>query len=89
MEKDYKKQLSLKYKSVQRLQKEYNSYLKEIEKLDKKVATLQESQAEEYDINKIKESIRDTTETINVVTPSSIKLISKLCNQSFMYLLGR
>ena len=34
MEKDIKKQLTLKYKQVQRLIKEYNSYTKEIDKIN-------------------------------------------------------
>ena len=54
MEKDNKKQLTLKYKSVQRLIKEFNSYVKECNKIKEKLDKEEESKVEQYQIDKTK-----------------------------------
>ncbi len=67
MEKDYKKQITLKYKQVQRLTKELICYVKEVEKNNQKLLKEQESGAEEYYINKSKEYIKDSENTRDAV----------------------
>lgn len=67
MEKDIKKQLTLKYKQVQRLIKEYNSYTKEIDKIKLKLAGEEEAQVEEYYIKKSKEYLKESEDTRNAV----------------------
>lgn len=63
MEQDKKKQLTLKYKQVQRLTKEYNSYKKEEDKIKEKIKKEEESNVEEYYINKSKEFLTEAKQT--------------------------
>ena len=79
MEKDYKKQLTLKYKQVQRLVKEYGCYEKEMNKLNDKLKTEEESQVEEYYINKSKEYIKETKDTLLAVRSKVGSYLSELC----------
>lgn len=58
--KEHTKKIKLKYKEVERCTKEYLYYDKELSKLNKDLTSSVESNVEEYYINKIKESIKDT-----------------------------
>ena len=67
MEGDKKKQLTLKTKQVQRLTKEYNSYVKECDKISSKIQKEQESGVEEYYINKSKGFLKESEDTRDCV----------------------
>lgn len=78
MEKDYKKQLTLKYKQVQRLFKEYNCYVKEVEKVSEKLKNEEEAQVEEYYINKSKEFLKESEATRDDVKGKLRKFLDEL-----------
>jgi hypothetical protein len=61
MEKNYKKELMLKGNSVKRTLKEYESYVKEVEKLQNKINEMVSNSTDEYDINKHKEYLDESS----------------------------
>ena len=80
--KDIKKQITLKYKTVQRLVKEHDSYTKEINKLQEKLTTEEESGVEEYYINKSKSNISDT----DLTRQDTIKKLKKFLEELVAYI---
>lgn len=78
MEKDQKKQLTLKYKSVLRLVKECNAYTKEIEKNKAKLDKEKEAQVEDYLIRKSEDHVRESEETRDVVKGKLRKFLDEL-----------
>lgn len=69
MEKDYKKELTLKHKALIRLMKEYNSYVKEVDQINKKLEKIKEEQKEdwEYNLKKSQEFLEESVSTREAV----------------------
>jgi tubulin-specific chaperone A len=66
MDKNYKKDLQLKTNSVKRLLKEYQSYDKEVQKLQAKYDELKSNNVDEYDIKKQNEYLQESISAKNV-----------------------
>jgi tubulin-specific chaperone A len=66
MDKNYKKDLQLKTNSVKRLLKEFQSYEKEVQKLQTKYNELKSNNVDEYDVNKQNEYLQESISARNV-----------------------
>lgn len=81
MEKDQAKNLKLKYKQVQRLYKEYNSYVKEVNKIQEKLIKEKECEVEDYYINKTNEYLQESESTRNAVKLKLRSYLDELMTQ--------
>lgn len=82
MEKDYKKELTLKHKSLIRLMKEYNSYVKEVDQINKKIEKMKDEKKEdwEYNVKKSEEFLQESIATRDAVKGKFRGVLDDLIN---------